>query len=86
MLPVRAFGALRSGRFRTGATMPMFFYLPLIIARGVLSVGAEALEQSEAARLSRARLPVPQRRPLTAPRTKPGFDELWLGSQNPALR
>jgi len=67
--------------------MPMFFYLPLIIARGVISVGAEALEQSEAARLNRMRMPVPQRRPLTAPmRTQPGFDQLWLGSRNPALR
>jgi hypothetical protein len=66
--------------------MPMFFYLPLIIARGVLSVTAEALEQSEAARLTNARMPVPQRRPVTAPRTRPGFDEPWLASQNPALR
>jgi hypothetical protein len=64
--------------------MPMFFYLPLIIAQGVLSVSAEALEQSEAARLERARLPVPRRR--HASRTQPGFDQLWLGSKNPALK
>jgi hypothetical protein len=67
--------------------MPMFFYLPLIIARGVLSVGAEALEQGEATRLNRMRMQVPLRRPLAAPtRTQPGFDQLWLGSRNPALR
>jgi hypothetical protein len=66
--------------------MPMFFYLPLIIARGVLSVGAEALESSEAARLASARLPAPQRRPLAAPKTQPGFDQPWLASHNPALR
>jgi hypothetical protein len=56
--------------------MPMFFYLPLIIARGMLSVGAQA------AAITDERV----RDQPVRPRTQPGFDQLWLASKNPALR
>ena len=61
--------------------MPMLFYLPLIIARGVLSISSEALEASDAY--------VRQPKPRTVPpyrTTQPGFDQPWLASKNPALR
>ena len=57
--------------------MPMFFFLPLIIARGMLSVGAQAAAITD----ERVRDHPPLR-----PRTQPGFDQIWLASKNPALQ
>ena len=54
--------------------MPMFFFLPLIIARGMLSVGAQAAAINDERVRDR-----PSR-----PATQPGFDQLWLGSNAPA--
>jgi hypothetical protein len=56
--------------------MPIFPYLPFILFRGLIDMSAEALE-----------LPEEKPRPQAPPRrTQPGFDQLWLGSKNPALR
>ncbi len=57
--------------------MTMFFYLPLIIARGIVEVSADAIRMSDAY----ARNPAPK-----IARTLPGFDQLWLGAHNPARR
>jgi hypothetical protein len=56
--------------------MPIFFYLPLIITRGLISVGAQAAAIGD----ERA-----HDHPVR-PRTQPGFDQLWLASKNPVLR
>lgn len=55
--------------------MPMFFYLPIILARSLADVGAAVL------RVSEAPMPVAKQR-----RTQPGFDEPWLGARHPDRR
>jgi len=57
--------------------MTILFYLPLIIARGIVDVSAEAIRASDAY----ARDPAPK-----IARTLPGFDQRWLGANNPAQR
>jgi len=54
--------------------MTILFYLPLIIARGIVDVSAEAIRASDAY----ARDPAPK-----IARTLPGFDQSWLGANPP---
>jgi hypothetical protein len=65
--------------------MPLFFYLPLIIARGMLSVSTGATVRS-AEPTPRPHEPEPPLPHVTAPSTQPGFDELWLGASHPERR
>jgi hypothetical protein len=53
--------------------MTIVFYLPLIIARGIVDVSAEAIRASDAY----ARTPAPK-----IARTLPGFDQSWLGANH----